>query len=133
MTLNELDIHIDIEITEQQMRTYEVIIISTPQGEIEYELSPQTRLNKIYRFIGKGNRIVSNNIADEVGDFCVRFILKKDYALNKFNVKNLIIWLIGFVLYRFLMKTDMVIGYTFPAMIITSLICVICEKIKVGK
>jgi len=61
------------------------------------------------------------------------FILKKDYALNKFSAKNLVIWLIGFVLYRFLMKTDMVIGYTFPAMVIISLICVICGKIKQGK
>lgn len=82
MTLDELDVYIDIEITEQQMRTYEVIIISTPQGEIEYELSPQTHLNKIYRFIGKGNRRVGYNIADEVGDFCVRFILKKDYKVT---------------------------------------------------
>ena len=77
MTLNELDVQIDIEITAEQMRTYEEIIISTPQGRIAYTLTPQTQLNKIYRFKGKGHRRIGYNIADEVGDFYVKFTSTK--------------------------------------------------------
>lgn len=82
MTLNELDVQIDIEITEEQMRANEEIIISTPQGRIAYTLTTQTQLNKIYRFKGKGNRRIGGNVADEVGNFYVKFILISDVKTN---------------------------------------------------
>ena len=41
---------------------------------------------------------------------------------------NLIIWVIGFVVYRNLMNIDMPLGNTLPDMVITIVICLIVGK-----
>lgn len=56
------------------------------------------------------------------------FILKKDCAQEAFNIKNLCIWVVGFMIYRVLMKIEIVVGNTLPDMIITGLICVAVRK-----
>lgn len=76
MTLNELDVQVVVEITSDQMRTYEEIIISTPQGNIAYTLNPQIQINKMYRFKGKGRSRTGYNTSKEYGDFYVWFTLK---------------------------------------------------------
>jgi putative hydroxymethylpyrimidine transporter CytX len=48
------------------------------------------------------------------------------------NVKNLIIWLAGFILYRALMEHDFVIGMTFPVMLIIGAICFVVNKVFAG-
>ena len=65
-------------------------------------------------------------IAIQIADF---FILKKDSAEKSFDIQNLIIWLIGFVIYRLLMKVDFILGSTLPDMAITLVICVSVNKI----
>lgn len=57
------------------------------------------------------------------------FFLKRDAEHRTFDWMNLIIWLIGFILYRLLMHTDFVIGYTLPDMLITMLLTVLAEKL----
>ena len=42
-------------------------------------------------------------IAIQIADF---FLLKKDHSGSAFDLCNLVIWVIGFVLYRFLMRLD---------------------------
>lgn len=69
-------------------------------------------------------------IAILVSDY---FIIKKDCSHEAFNFINIGIWVIGFVLYRYFMKMETPIGYTFPVMIITSLICIFTNKILGGK
>lgn len=61
-------------------------------------------------------------IAIQIADY---FILKKDVATKQVNVVNLIIWLAGFGLYRWLMTVDIVVGNTLPDMALTILICII--------
>lgn len=51
---------------------------------------------------------------------------KNNYA---FNWRNLIIWVIGFMLYRLLMRVDLPVGNTLPDMVITIVICVIVGKV----
>lgn len=67
-------------------------------------------------------------IAIQIADF---FILKKDSKEKNVDFVNLVIWVIGFVIYRILMylNVDTVIGYTLPDMIITLIITILVEKV----
>lgn len=77
-------------------------------------------------FIGS---VFAPMIAIQIADF---FILKKNSEGSVFNVPNLIIWLIGFVIYRVLMGVDIIVGNTLPDMVITIVLCIIVNKI-IGK
>ena len=66
-------------------------------------------------------------IAIQVADF---YILKRDSCHLSVDVTNIILWLIGFVIYRLLMNVDIILGSTLPDMIITILLCVIVDKIR---
>lgn len=61
------------------------------------------------------------------------FILKRDCSDKNFDKSNFIIWVIGFVIYRLFMKIDTYAGCTFPAMIITVIMCIAVNKAKKGK
>lgn len=61
------------------------------------------------------------------------FILKKDSSGSAFNFKNLIIWAIGFAVYRVSMSLDTPVGNTLPVMVVTALLCLAVNKIgKIG-
>lgn len=68
-------------------------------------------------------------IAIMIVDF---FILKKDHANESFNITNIIIWVLGFVIYRLSMeiKIDTVVGNTLPVIIITGIICILVDGVK---
>ena len=59
-------------------------------------------------------------IAVQIADF---FLLKKKKEERAFDWCNLVIWLVGFVLYRILMHVDFALGNTLPDMVLTVLIC----------
>ncbi|MCL1796743.1 MAG: putative hydroxymethylpyrimidine transporter CytX [Eggerthellaceae bacterium] len=61
-------------------------------------------------------------IAILVVDF---FILKNDASTRSVNVANLLLWVGGFVLYRFSMSWDFVLGNTLPVMVIVGLASVV--------
>ncbi|WKY45376.1 putative hydroxymethylpyrimidine transporter CytX [Eubacteriaceae bacterium ES2] len=61
------------------------------------------------------------------------FILKRDSSHKAFNYINMIIWLIGFVIYRAFMVIDTPVGNTLPVMLITGLICFGANKLFGGK
>ena len=65
-------------------------------------------------------------IAVQIAD---TFLLKKEEK-GDFNVKNLVIWLIGFLLYRFLMTVDIPVGNTLPDMAVVILVCLIVHAIE---
>ena len=64
-------------------------------------------------------------IAIQIADF---FILKQDVSGRGVNVKNLVIWLLGFVVYRLLMGVDIIVGNTLPDMVITIALCLLAAK-----
>ncbi len=66
-------------------------------------------------------------IAIQIADY---LILKKDRAAQAFSVRNLVIWLVGFVIYRLLMKVDIPVGNTLPDMLITAALCIAASKIS---
>jgi len=61
-----------------------------------------------------------------IADF---FILKRRSIEKAFVWTNLIVWVIGFVLYRYLMTVDFILGNTLPDMLITMVICVAANKV----
>lgn len=65
-------------------------------------------------------------IAIQIADF---FILKRDNSNRAVDVSNMIIWVIGFVIYRLLMNVDIIVGNTLPDMVITILVCVVVNKL----
>ena len=50
-----------------------------------------------------------------------------------FEVKNLVIWLAGFLLYRFLMTVDIPVGNTLPDMAAVILICLLVHAVESRK
>ena len=74
-------------------------------------------------FIGS---VFAPMIAIQIADF---FILKKAPCKRAFDIKNLIIWLVGFVLYRLLMRVDIVVGNTLPDMLVTIILCLAADKL----
>ena len=65
-------------------------------------------------------------IALKIADF---FLLKQDKSSRAVYVPNMIIWVIGFVVYRILMNVDMPVGNTLPDMVITIILCLIAGKL----
>lgn len=57
------------------------------------------------------------------------FLLKKDNSHKQFELINLILWLIGFIIYRGFMKWDIIIGSTIPSMIIIVVLSFTVHKI----
>lgn len=70
-------------------------------------------------------------IAIQIADF---FILKISNDKKLFSIKNIIIWVIGFIIYRILMKFDTPIGSTIPSMLITIFVSVAVSNVfKIDK
>ncbi|MSR94205.1 putative hydroxymethylpyrimidine transporter CytX [Clostridiaceae bacterium 68-1-5] len=65
--------------------------------------------------------VFSPMIAIQITDV---FFLKKESTKKAVDKRNLLLWGAGFVIYRFLMKMDFVLGSTVLAMLLTGLLCV---------
>lgn len=65
-------------------------------------------------------------IAIQIVDF---FLLKTDASQQAFSWKNLVLWLIGFIVYRLFMQIDSPLGSTIPAMAITMVLCLAASKV----
>jgi len=65
-------------------------------------------------------------IAVQIAD---HFLLKRDRFGVDFDGRNLVIWVIGFILYRLLMRVDIVVGYTLVDMAVTIVLCLIADKV----
>lgn len=61
-------------------------------------------------------------------DYFVFHITKKDGRL--LNVKNFVLWVLGFCIYRILMNFDIPLGSTLPVMLIMAGICLLCHGVE---
>ena len=57
------------------------------------------------------------------------YILKKNHEGKAADICNLVIWVIGFIVYRLLMSVDIITGCTLPDMVITVIICIAADKL----
>ena len=58
------------------------------------------------------------------------YLLRKDSSSRRFDPANLLIWLVGFILYRLLMGVDFILGSTLPDMLITVVLCLLVNKLR---
>ena len=101
-----------------------VAVAVTVIGAVGAIFLPLTDITDFLYFIGS---VFAPMIAIQIADF---FILKQNKETSVFSIQNLNIWLIGFVIYRLLMRIDIVVGNTLLDMLITIVICVAVSKIR---
>ena len=99
-------------------------IIVTVIGTLAAVLFPMDNITDFLYLIGS---IFAPMIAILLADY---FILKSDFSEKKLKVSRILIWLIGFVIYRLLMQTDLITGCTIPDMFLTFLLTVIMGLIE---
>lgn len=80
-----------------------------------------TPIEQYENFLYFISSVFSPMIAILITDF---YILKNHHEKETFNKTNFILWVIGFIIYRFLISIDTVIGSTLPVMIIISILCI---------
>ena len=77
-------------------------------------------MDDITNFLYLIGSVFAPMIAVQIADF---FILHRDRKESDFDWRSLILWFIGFVIYRMLMKVDLPVGNTLPDMVITAVLC----------
>lgn len=103
----------------------------TVLGTIAAIVYPMDNITNFLYLIGS---VFAPMIAIQIADY---FLLKRvgksaDDAVEKsFDAVNLAIWVIGFIVYRCLMRVDIPIGNTVPDMAITIVLCVMVRKMFV--
>ncbi len=100
-----------------------IAVAVTVIGTLGAIFFPLYDITEFLYFIGS---VFAPMIAIQIADF---FILKKNTESCSFNMQNLAIWLVGFIIYRLLMRVDFLVGNTLPDMVITVLLCVAVGKI----
>ena len=88
---------------------------------------PLADITDFLYFIGS---VFAPMIAIQIADF---FILKENREESAFDACNMLIWLVGFVAYRLLMRVDIIIGNTLPDMLITAALCVAVRRAGIIK
>ncbi len=92
-------------------------------GTVGAILFPMDDITNFLYFIGS---VFAPMIAIQIADF---FLLKNDRSAATASLSNLAVWLFGFVVYRGLMRVDIVVGNTLPDMVVTILACVALHKL----
>ena len=85
---------------------------------------PLADITDFLYFIGS---VFAPMIAIQIADF---FILKQNKETSTFSICNLMIWFVGFAIYRLLMRVDMIVGNTLPDMLITIVLCIVVSKMR---
>lgn len=94
-------------------------IAATVIGTIGAIVYPMDDITDFLYLIGS---VFAPMIAVQIADF---FILHQDFSRKSVCIQNLVVWLIGFVIYRWLMGIDTILGNTLPDMIITIVVSVL--------
>ena len=97
-------------------------------GTIAAIVYPMDNITNFLYLIGS---VFAPMIAIQIADF---FLLKRTDSLGEsVDITNAVIWVIGFVLYRILMRIDIPVGNTLPDMVVTILICMIVRNVLKSK
>ena len=107
----------------QKLKAGHVRIVVTVIGTVAAILFPMDDITDFLYLIGS---VFAPMIAVQIADV---FILKKEKSAGDFDWKNLVIWLIGFVIYRWLMTVDIPVGNTLPDMAVVIVLCLIADAV----
>ena len=83
-------------------------------------------MDDITNFLYLIGSVFAPMVAIQIADF---FVLKNDSSEKKMDIVRAVIWVIGFIAYRMLMKVDIPCGNTFPDMAITFVLMLIAGKL----
>ena len=114
---------ISAESLSNKLNGQRVGIIVTIIGTIGAIIFPMDDITDFLYLIGS---VFAPMIAVQIADY---FIIKKDVTSTDIYVKNMVIWLIGFIIYRILLKMDIFIGSTIACIVIVLILKVIVEKL----
>ena len=87
-------------------------------------------VNSFENFLYLIGSVFAPMIAIQIADV---FVSKKDYSKFGINWINIIIWVIGFIIYRLFMYVNTPVGYTLPVMFIVILISAAVKSFIGGK
>ena len=96
-----------------------VAVAATVIGTVGAVCFPMDDITDFLYFIGS---VFAPMIAIQIADF---FLLKQDFTRKTVCIKNMMLWVVGFAIYRWLMGVDTIVGNTLPDMVITIFLCVI--------
>ena len=102
-------------------------IVVTIIGTVAAMVYPMDDITNFLYLIGS---VFAPMIAVQIADF---FLLKKRPSVSAFDWQNLAIWLVGFILYRVLMRVDLICGNTLPDMVVTILLCLAVNAVRKGR
>lgn len=100
-----------------------VAIVVTIIGTIGAIVYPMDDITDFLYLIGS---VFAPMIAVQISDY---FILKKESVKESIHTKNLLIWLLGFIIYRVLLRIDLPLGSTISCILLVIIIKIIVEKI----
>lgn len=130
VTTTFLDVYsagVSTESISKKLKVKPVAIAVSIIGVLLAIVTPITQYENFLYFIGS---VFAPMIAILITDY---FILRKDNSNLEYGFENLIIWAVGFVIYRMFMRIDTPIGNTIPVMIVVSLLCLTVNKLFGGK
>lgn len=96
-------------------------------GTVAAMLFPMDDITDFLYLIGS---VFAPMIAVQLADY---FILHRDRRGAALDVRNAVIWAIGFIVYRLLMQLDLPVGNTLPDMLITIALCLIANAVLKNK
>ena len=86
-------------------------------------------MDNITEFLYLIGSVFAPMIAIQIADF---FLLRRDHSGQTVDLWNLGIWAVGFVVYRLLMRVDIVVGSTLPDMMVTIVLCLMADRFRRG-
>ena len=101
-----------------------VAVAVTVIGTVGAIFLPLADITDFLYFIGS---VFAPMIAIQIADF---FILNQNTETSTCSICNLMVWFVGFVVYRLLMRVDMIVGNTLPDMLITIALCIAVSKMR---
>ena len=126
VTTTFLDVYsagVSSESISKKLKEKPVAIAVCAIGTLLAIFTPITQYENFLYLIGS---VFAPMIAILITDF---FILKKDHTGETVSIINVVIWAIGFVVYRIFMTIDTPLGNTLPVMVIISILCMVANKI----
>ena len=104
-----------------------VAVAAAVVGTLGAILFPMDDITDFLYLIGS---VFAPMIAILIADF---FLLKSDRSQKGADLLNLAVWLVGFVVYRLLMRVDIIVGNTLPDMAVTILLCLAARRVADGR
>lgn len=127
VTTTYLDVYsagVSVESMSSKRKGKPVALIVAIVGTLIAIFIPVTWFEQFLYLIGS---VFAPMIAILITDF---FVLRKDSSSKIYDGTNIVLWVVGFTLYRIFMVIYTPLGTTLPVMIIIALLCIMVNKIR---